>query len=246
MAASPGAFSGVRFFGALNSGERENVFPASSGRVWPDPAAPIDFSVTLEALSALVSRDLVPFVNLSFFPAAVSPSPTQPPDSFERWQTLVGAFLDAVVARFGAEAVADWWFEGWNEPNMRPFWGGSFERYLDLYRATSEAVLRSGHRVRLGGPALAYMPDEGRTLMGRLPALPARRTRDQVRLRLLPPQGHLGRRRDRAGAGPADRSGRGGGERDPPPHPRAGARHDPRQQRSGHEGRVRHAATSRA
>src|SRR4051812_10565735 len=38
MAASPGAFSGVRFFGALNSGELENVFPQSSGGVWRDPA----------------------------------------------------------------------------------------------------------------------------------------------------------------------------------------------------------------
>jgi xylan 1,4-beta-xylosidase len=123
--------------------------------------------VTLEALSALVARGLVPFVSLTFFPAAVSASPIQPPDTFERWQTLVGAFLDAVVARFGAEAVANWWFEAWNEPNMPPFWGGSFERYLDLYRATSEAVLRSGHRVRLGGPTLAYMPDEGPALMER-------------------------------------------------------------------------------
>jgi xylan 1,4-beta-xylosidase len=167
MAASPGAFSGVRFFGALNSGERENVFPKSSGRVWPDPASPMDFSVTLSALEALVTRGLVPFVNLSFFPAAVSSTPIRPPDSLGNWQTLIRAFLDAVVARFGADAVAGWWFEGWNEPNMRPFWGGSFDRYLDLYRATSEAVLQSGHRVRLGGPALAYMPSDGRALMGR-------------------------------------------------------------------------------
>ncbi|MBV8616305.1 MAG: hypothetical protein JOY66_21400 [Acetobacteraceae bacterium] len=167
MAASPHAFGGVRFFGALNSGERENVFPKGSGGVWRRPEEPIDFSVTLRALAELTSRRLVPFVGLTFFPSAVSPSPIQPPPSFERWQKLVRTFLDQCVARFGAAEVGRWWFEVWNEPNMPPFWSGSFEEYLALYRATSEAVLRAGHAVRLGGPAVAYTPDEGARLMER-------------------------------------------------------------------------------
>ncbi|HJS86438.1 MAG TPA: hypothetical protein VJ779_13355 [Acetobacteraceae bacterium] len=165
MAASPGAFGGARFFGALNSGEKENVFPKSSGDVWHRPNEPIDFSTTLRALAELTSRGLVPFVGLNFFPAAVSPSPIQPPPSFENWQRLVEAFLDRIVGRFGAAEVGRWWFEVWNEPNMPPFWSGNFEQYLALYRATSEAVLRSGHAVRLGGPAVAYMPEEGARLI---------------------------------------------------------------------------------
>ena len=156
MAASPGAFGTVRFFGALNAGEREDVFPTSSGRTWPDPAAPMDFSPSFAALDALVSRGITPFVGLTFFPRAVSPGPvTPPPDGYGAWRRLVRGFLDATVARYRAEAVSRWWFEGWNEPNMPPFWGGSFDQYLDLYRATSEAVLASGHAIRLGGPVLA-------------------------------------------------------------------------------------------
>jgi len=50
---------------------------------------------------------------------------------------------------------------------MPPFWHGDFTGYLDLYRATSEAVLYSGHTVKLGGPAVAYMPDEGPGLIQR-------------------------------------------------------------------------------
>ncbi|MBV8870138.1 MAG: hypothetical protein JOY65_12090 [Acetobacteraceae bacterium] len=167
MAASPQAFGGVRFFGALNSGERENVFPKGSGGVWRSPDEQIDLSVTLRALAELTSRHLVPFVGLTFFPAAVSPSPIQPPPTFERWQTLVRTLLDQCVARFGAPEVGRWWFEVWNEPNMPPFWSGSFEEYLALYRATSEAVLSAGHAVRLGGPAVAYTPDEGARLIER-------------------------------------------------------------------------------
>jgi hypothetical protein len=79
-----------------------------------------------------------------------------------------------VVERFGADAVRSWWFEVWNEPNMPPFWDGSFERYLELYRATSEAVVASGYEVRLGGPAAAYTPPEGASLMERFIAFLAK------------------------------------------------------------------------
>ncbi|MBD0272433.1 MAG: hypothetical protein ICV73_10945 [Acetobacteraceae bacterium] len=168
MAASPGAFGGVRFFGALNSGEREDTFPTRSGGVWRAPDEPMDFSATLEALDALTSRGLVPFVGLTFFPPAVSAHPIEPPEDFGRWQALVRGFLDAAARRFGREEIGRWWFEAFNEPNMPPFWRGSFDRYLDLYRATSKAVVQSGHAVRFGGPALAYMPgDEGPGLMER-------------------------------------------------------------------------------
>lgn len=167
LAASPGAFKAVRFFGALNSGELEDKFPKRSGGVWRRIEDPPDFTTTLRALDALVSRGLVPFIALTFFPSAVSASPIAPPANFEAWGLLVRNFLDAVVARFGAIEVARWWFEAWNEPNMPPFWGGSFDQFLALYRATSNAVVESGHAVRLGGPALAYVPTEGPALMER-------------------------------------------------------------------------------
>ncbi len=166
LAASPGAVRGVRAFGAL-SGGRDKTFPTTSEGVWDRPERPADFTRTLAALDALVRRGLTPFLPLTFFPPAVSAHPILPPPAWDRWQQLVRAFLDSAVARFGAAEVARWWLEVWNEPNMPPFWGGSFDRYLDLYRATSDAVLASGIEVRLGGPVIAYMPDEGPALIER-------------------------------------------------------------------------------
>jgi Glycosyl hydrolases family 39 len=162
MAASPMAYRTVRFFGSLNSGTRENIDPTDSGIVWPSVTSPMDFSITFNALEALTSRGLVPFVVLSFFPAAVSRSPTSPPSSFEHWQRLIRSFLGQLAAdpRFGASAIRRWWFEVWNEPNIDAFWKGSFSQYLDLYRATSEAVIASGMDIKLGGPAIAYQPVE--------------------------------------------------------------------------------------
>lgn len=166
IAASPGAVRGVRVFGALTLG-RDRTFPTETAGVWTAANGPMEFGRTLQALETLVSRRLVPFLPLTFFPRAVSPVPILPPPDWARWETLVRGFLDACVERFGAGEVSRWWFEVWNEPNMPPFWRGSFDQYLDLYRATSAAVRASGHRVRLGGPVLAYIPGEGGTLMER-------------------------------------------------------------------------------
>jgi Glycosyl hydrolases family 39 len=161
MAASPGAFGAVRFFHALDSGSRANTIdddPLDGGAVWPDPAAPMDFSRTFRALAALTARGLTPFIGLNFFPKAVSSRAATPPASLERWQRLIRSFLDALAAdpRFGP-LMGRWMFEVWNEPNGRPFWRASYDpRYFDLYRATSEAVLASGHPIRLGGPAIIH------------------------------------------------------------------------------------------
>jgi hypothetical protein len=161
FAASPGAFRGIRFFGALNSGTRQNTTPGSSGGItWPAVRAPMDFSATLAALDALTSRGLIPFVQLSFFPTAVSPDPITPPASWEPWQRLVRQFLATLATdpRFGERAIREWWFEVWNEPNIPVFWRGTFDQYLDLYRATTQAVRETGYAIRLGGPALAWLP----------------------------------------------------------------------------------------
>jgi xylan 1,4-beta-xylosidase len=161
MASSLGGISGVRFFGIFSSGSPEMLKPESGGTVWLDPQDPPDFSVPFAALEALTSRGLTPFIALGFFPPAVSDSPVVPPVSFERWQELVSAFLTelATDVRFGADAIASWRFEVWNEPNEGRFWHGTFEQYLSLYQDTAEAVRRTEIAVRLGGPAMAYKPE---------------------------------------------------------------------------------------
>jgi hypothetical protein len=152
----------------LNSGEREDTFPTTSGAVLAGAGRAQGLLRRARGVGGVGVTRLGAFLPLTFFPAAVSASPIEPPPDDARWQELVRAFLDRVVSRFGAAEVARWWFEVWNEPNMPPFWRGDFERYLRLYRATAEAARASGHRVRLGGPAIAWMPGgEGEALMVR-------------------------------------------------------------------------------
>jgi xylan 1,4-beta-xylosidase len=60
------------------------------------------------------------------------------------------------ASRYGRREVRDnWAFEVWNEPNLRSFWAGSFDDYVEFYDATARAVKRADGRLRVGGPATA-------------------------------------------------------------------------------------------
>lgn len=161
LAASPGAFHGVRCFGVFTAGRLEAYLPSSGGTVWLDAERLPDFSAPFRALEALVERGLMPFLALGFFPPVVSPSPVTPPPTWERWRTLVRAFFTELAAdpRFGPAAIQTWRFEVWNEPNEGRFWSGTVDDYFALYRATSEAIDEAGVSVSLGGPAIAYKPE---------------------------------------------------------------------------------------
>jgi hypothetical protein len=79
-----------------------------------------------------------------------------------RW--FAGQCSDVVwgcVEQWGADAVADWYWCVWNEPNSEWVGGGlSFEQYRRVYEAVAEAITpwlpaaRGDRPLRLGGPAV--------------------------------------------------------------------------------------------
>ena len=58
--------------------------------------------------------------------------------------------------RYGADEVAQWYFEVWNEPNL-DFWIGkpAQETYFELYDHTARALKAVMPKIRVGGPATA-------------------------------------------------------------------------------------------
>jgi len=59
------------------------------------------------------------------------------------------------VGRYGVEEVRRWYFEVWNEPNLKAFWKGKREDYFRLYRMTAETIKAVDSSLRVGGPATA-------------------------------------------------------------------------------------------
>ncbi len=126
-----------------------------------------NFSYVDQIYDGLLHAGVKPFVELSFTPRKLSVDPptlhpfwyrpiVSPPRDFSRWEELVYQFTQHLVARYGIEEVATWYFEVWNEPNI-DFWAGNpkEETYYKLYDHAARAIKRVSPRLRVGGPATA-------------------------------------------------------------------------------------------
>src|SRR5947209_7883503 len=112
----------------------------------------------------LLSIGMRPFVELSFMPTALASGDdtsfhyranVTPPRDHRAWAGLVRRLAAHWVERYGVEEVRRWYFEVWNEPNLRSFWTGTREDYFKLYRHTAAALKEVDAGLRVGGPATA-------------------------------------------------------------------------------------------
>lgn len=119
---------------------------------------------------------LKPIIEFGFMPDALASMPDRrqkwgrgnisPPKDYRKWQALVYETTRHLVERFGAEEVASWYFEVWNEPDLSwLFWiedprawrkpYGDLAEYHKLYDFTVAAAKSAFPRIRIGGPASA-------------------------------------------------------------------------------------------
>ncbi len=112
----------------------------------------------------LLSIGMKPFMELSFMPRALASGQTTvftyrgnvtPPSDYRQWAAFITRLVAHWVDRYGAREVRHWFFEVWNEPNLKAFWTGTREDYFKLYRTTVAAIKRVDPSLRVGGPATA-------------------------------------------------------------------------------------------
>jgi xylan 1,4-beta-xylosidase len=112
----------------------------------------------------LVSIGMSPFVELGFMPSSLSSGAATvfhyrgnvtPPRDYAQWAALIQLLAQHAVDRYGAAEVRDWFFEVWNEPNLRAFWRAGRSEYFQLYTWTAEALKRADDGIRVGGPVTA-------------------------------------------------------------------------------------------
>ena len=112
----------------------------------------------------LLSIGMKPFVELSFMPSILSSGDqtifhyranvTRPKD-YSQWAVLIKKLVSHWVERYGLGEVRQWFFEVWNEPNLRAFGSGKQSDYFELYRYTAEAIKGVDKMLKVGGPATA-------------------------------------------------------------------------------------------
>ena len=114
---------------------------------------------------AILDAGVRPFVEFGFMPQKMASGEKSifwwkgnitPPRDYAKWEGLVRALVGHWTERYGRAEVRRWYFEVWNEPNLKDlFWSGEQADYFRLYEATARAIKSVSPDYRVGGPATA-------------------------------------------------------------------------------------------
>ncbi|TWB20297.1 xylan 1,4-beta-xylosidase [Nitrospirillum amazonense] len=161
----------IRTHHLLSSGDGVAALKWSSTNVYSEDAAgnPVyDFHILDGIFDAYRDAGVVPMVELGFTPkalasgagpyedvypdAAIGGTVHSPPKDPAKWRALIRTVVAHLAERYGREAVAGWYFEVWNEPDI-PYWHGTPTQYFQLYDTTVAAVRDVLPQAKVGGPA---------------------------------------------------------------------------------------------
>ena len=114
---------------------------------------------------AILNTGMRPFVEFGFMPSRLASGNrtifwwkgnVTPPRDYAKWEQLIQTLVQHWTTRYGRDEVRKWYFEVWNEPNLKDaFWTGDQTEYFKLYDATVRAVKSVSTEYRVGGPATA-------------------------------------------------------------------------------------------
>jgi xylan 1,4-beta-xylosidase len=118
-----------------------------------------------ELYDFLLSINVRPFVELGFMPNDLASGKQTvfwwkgnitPPKDYAKWNDLIKALVSHWTERYGRQEVKTWYFEVWNEPNLKDlFFSGSQADYFKLYSETARTIKSVSVDYRVGGPATA-------------------------------------------------------------------------------------------
>jgi xylan 1,4-beta-xylosidase len=131
-----------------------------------------DWTITDRIFDTYIEAGAKPFVEIGFMPQALSSHPdpynsvwkpggdtgtyflgwSYPPKDFAKWGELVNQWVKHAVAKYGRAEVESWYWEVWNEPDIR-YWHGTPEEYDTLYDYAADGLKRALPTARIGGPA---------------------------------------------------------------------------------------------
>jgi xylan 1,4-beta-xylosidase len=163
LAASVAGFRYVRFHGLFH--DDMFVYQEQEGK-------PIyNFQYIDDVFDRMLDAGVRPFVELSFSPGNLASTKntamwwkanSSPPKDYQKWADLVSTFAKHCAQRYGIDEVRTWYFEVWNEPNLKAFFDGTRTQYFELYKVTARALKQVDKQLRVGGPATSNFAPDGR------------------------------------------------------------------------------------
>ena len=171
----------IRAHFLLASGDGKPDLKWSSTNVYSqtgDGAPVYSWTILDQIFDAYAAAHVRPMVELGFMPKDLSTHPepyhigwplkpgetegwSYPPKDLKRWQELNRQVAAHLVARYGMTAVADWYWEVWNEPNLTYYFKGTAEQYNQIYDYAVAGVREAVPNAHVGGPATTGPGPEG-------------------------------------------------------------------------------------
>ncbi|MDQ0158352.1 GH39 family glycosyl hydrolase [Alkalibacillus salilacus] len=108
----------------------------------------------------LLQANVKPFIEIGFMPKDLASTGDKifwwnayisPPKDMNRWLALLEAFFKHIINRYGLMEVRTWYFEFWNEPEVRSFWSGTQEEFFKLYEKSYKRIKSIDSEIKLGG-----------------------------------------------------------------------------------------------
>jgi xylan 1,4-beta-xylosidase len=163
----------------LTSGDGAYALKWSSSSAYKEDTngTPVyDWTINDRIFDTYVERGVKPYAQIGFMPEALSTHPQNyphnppvkqrapadagqayPPKDYVKWGNLSYEWAKHCVEKYGADEVAKWYWEVWNEPNIM-YWHGTREEYFKLYDYAVQGVRRALPTARVGGPEVAGGP----------------------------------------------------------------------------------------
>ncbi len=164
----------IRTHNLLTSGDGTAAMKWGSTNVYTEDEQgnPVyDWTIIDRIFDTWIERGIKPLVEMGFMPEALSSKPQPyrhfwkpgdsyddvytgwryPPNDYDKWAELIYRWVIHSVERYGQQEVESWYWELWNEPDIK-YWGGTFEEYCKLYDYSADAVKRALPTARVGGP----------------------------------------------------------------------------------------------
>jgi xylan 1,4-beta-xylosidase len=141
-----------------------------------------DWTIVDQVFDTILHYNCKPFVEIGFMPLHLADpahyDATQetwrlknyqdygwacPPKDYQKWYDLIFNLVRHCVERYGAEEIASWYWELWNEPDIF-YWRGTVDEFNKLYDYTAAAVKAACPAARVGGPGVTNPAPDRKSL----------------------------------------------------------------------------------
>lgn len=144
-----------------------------------------NFQYLDRVLDTWVRAGLKPIFETDFMPDALAKGPIvrnysggaiNTPKDYDKWRDLIFETVKHCIERYGADEVRSWYFEIWNEPDLKTYFvdglgpGERFspekvQRLNKMYDYFVAGATAADPRIKVGGPGLAWNPDYFRAFL---------------------------------------------------------------------------------